>query len=107
MIVLLICFLLLYVIIILQKPDCIGFSISKSSRQCRLSDYAEGWTLTNDDAYDTYKKISDESLESPVGAAGANNPAPHSHSDAITVESRKTTKTDPISTLYTHIKTTR
>ena len=50
-------------------------------------------SLTDSDDYVTYKKISDDSLNSPAGGSGQSNPAPVS----VTVESRKTTKTDPIS----------
>ena len=76
----------------LQKPDCVGFSFRESNRKCWLSE-GNGLSLTDSDHHVTYKKISDDSLNSPAGGSGQSNPAPVS----VTVESRKTTKTDPIS----------
>ena len=84
---------------IFQRPNCIGFSVSKSNRLCKLSDYAEGWSLADDDAYDAYPKISDNVLNSPEGGGGNILIA----TPLITPESRTTTTTSPRSNIISFL----
>ena len=74
--------------------------MSKDNRLCKLSDYAEGWDMADDDAYDSYIRISDTIFNSPEGGEGTILLAPHSHDEAVYAGSIKTTLTDPRSRFY-------